>query len=46
MPNNGGKYKISKDVIKKHLDKMHEILDRCKAQRASWGLYFGYEIVD
>ena len=32
--------------LKKHLDMMHELLDRCKAQRASWGLFFDYEIVD
>ncbi len=32
--------------LKIHLEKMHELLDRCKAQRASWGLFFGYEIVD
>ena len=32
--------------LRKHLDKMHELLDRCKAQRASWGLFFSYEIVD
>ena len=32
--------------LKKHLSIMHEILDRCKRQRTSWGLFFGYEIVD
>jgi RNAse (barnase) inhibitor barstar len=32
--------------LKKHLDKMHEILERCKEERASWGLFFGYEIID
>jgi RNAse (barnase) inhibitor barstar len=32
--------------LKKHLDKMHDIMDRCKEQRASWGFFFGYEIID
>ena len=32
--------------LKKHLDQMHEILQRCKDERASYGLFFGYEIVN
>ena len=32
--------------LKKHLDKMHEIMDCCKERRASWGFFFDYEIVD
>ena len=32
--------------LKKHLNIMQAILDRCKRQRTSWGLFFGYEIVD
>lgn len=34
------------DDLKRHLVQMHELLDRCKDQRASWGLFFGYEIID
>ena len=32
--------------LKKHLDKMHEILKRCKDECASNGVFFGYEIID
>ncbi len=31
--------------LKQHLDKMHEILQRCKEERAGWGIAFEYEIV-
>ncbi|MBR3973773.1 MAG: barstar family protein [Oscillospiraceae bacterium] len=34
------------EELKKHLDKMHEILQRCKDEQASYGLFFGYEIID
>ncbi|MBQ8620844.1 MAG: barstar family protein [Oscillospiraceae bacterium] len=32
--------------LKKHLDKMHEILQRCKDERAAYGFSFEYEIID
>lgn len=32
--------------LKKHLDKMHEILQRCKDERASYGFSFEYEIIN
>ena len=34
------------EELKKHLDKMHEILQRCKDEQASYGLIFEYEIID
>lgn len=32
------------DDLKRHLEKMHEIMQRCKEERASLGLYFDYKI--
>lgn len=32
--------------LQKHLAKMHEILQRCKDERTSFGFLFEYEIVD
>ncbi len=32
--------------LKKHLDKMHEILQRCKEERARWGDSFDFEIIN
>ena len=32
--------------LKKHLDKMHVLLQRCKDERASYGFFFEYEIID
>lgn len=40
-----GEHTVAKD-LRKHLDKMHKIMDRCKERRASWGCPFGCEIVD
>lgn len=34
------------EELKKHLDKMHEILQQCKDEQASYGLFFEYEIID
>lgn len=40
-----GEYTMPEN-LKKHLDKMHEILQRCKEERASYGFFFEYEIID
>ncbi len=40
-----GEYTMPED-LKKHLDKMHEILQRCKDERASYGVRFEYEIIN
>ena len=32
--------------LKKQLDKMHEILQRCKDECAANGVFFGYAIID
>lgn len=40
-----GEHTMPED-LRKHLDKMHEILQRCKEERASFGFFFDYEIVD
>ncbi len=34
------------ETLDRHLEKMHEILQRCKTERASEGFSFEYEIVD
>lgn len=33
------------DNLKHHLEKMHEIMQECKEERASLGLYFDYKII-
>lgn len=34
------------EPLKTHLDRMHEILQRCKEECASNGAFFDYEVVD
>ncbi len=34
------------EELRPHLEKMHEILQRCKEEEAHYGDYFDFEIVD